>query len=156
MTTFMYMHALSFRIKQGLFKVGCKVPSALSKLSALCKISAWPLQVGKTLFQQLPKLSANSAAVVVALQEIEMGSGSVAMAAAKDVLMKRQQVSALHHNPNMRDISPGRDLGSLRCHIQSFWHSDRTFDKSNNIHGAVVSTLIYDHYTLIKLVILNT
>ncbi len=56
------------------------------------------------MFQRLPKLSANSAAVVVALQEIEMGSGSVAMAAAKDVLMKRQQVSALHHDPNMRDM----------------------------------------------------
>ena len=37
-------------------------------------------------------MAAGAAVVVVALQEIEVGGGSVAMAAAKDVLMMRQQV----------------------------------------------------------------
>ncbi|KAK9832480.1 hypothetical protein WJX81_000147 [Elliptochloris bilobata] len=48
-------------------------------------------EVGKTLFQRLADMASGAAAVVVALQEIEMGGGSVAMAAAKDVLMNRQQ-----------------------------------------------------------------
>lgn len=45
-----------------------------------------------SLFQWVADLSAKSSVVVVALQEIEMGGGSVAIAAAKDVLKKSAQV----------------------------------------------------------------
>ena len=48
--------------------------------------------MGKGLFERLADMAAGAAVVVIALQEIEVGGGSVAMAAAKDVLMKRQQV----------------------------------------------------------------
>ena len=45
-----------------------------------------------SLFQWVADLSAKASLVVVALQEIEMGSSSVAIAAAKDVLNKSAQV----------------------------------------------------------------
>ena len=48
-----------------------------------------------SLFQWVADLSAKSSIVVVALQEIEMGGGSVAIAAAKDVLNKSAQVLLL-------------------------------------------------------------
>ena len=44
------------------------------------------------LFKWIADLSAKASLVVVALQEIEMGGGSVAIAAAKDVLKKSAQV----------------------------------------------------------------
>ena len=52
------------------------------------------MQAGRGLFQKLAGMAAESAAavVVIALQEIEMGGSSVAMAAAKDALLKHQQV----------------------------------------------------------------
>ena len=52
--------------------------------------------MGKGLFERLADMAAGAAVVVIALQEIEVGGGSVAMAAAKDVLMKRQQVGLAH------------------------------------------------------------
>lgn len=45
-----------------------------------------------SLFQWVADLSAKASLVVVALQEIEMGGSSVAIAAAKDVLNKSAQV----------------------------------------------------------------
>lgn len=46
-----------------------------------------------SLFQWVADLGAKASIVTVALQEIEMGGGSVAIAAAKDVLNKSAQVS---------------------------------------------------------------
>lgn len=47
---------------------------------------------GSPLFNWIADLSAGASIAVVALQEIEMGGGSVAIAAAKDVLNKSAQV----------------------------------------------------------------
>lgn len=47
---------------------------------------------GSPLFKWIADLSANASVAVIALQEIEMGGGSVAIAAAKDVLNKSAQV----------------------------------------------------------------
>ena len=47
-----------------------------------------------SLFHWVADLSTKASIAVVALQEIEMGSSSVALAAAKDVLNKSAQVSA--------------------------------------------------------------
>ena len=57
---------------------------------------------GSPLFNWIADLSAKASIAVVALQEIEMGSSSVAIAAAKDVLKKSAQVpvcfkDAKHH-----------------------------------------------------------
>lgn len=50
---------------------------------------------GSPLFTWLADLSGKASIAVVALQEIEMGSSSVAIAAAKDVLNKSAQVNLL-------------------------------------------------------------
>lgn len=47
---------------------------------------------GSPLFNWIADLSGKASIAVVALQEIEMGSSSVAIAAAKDVLNKSAQV----------------------------------------------------------------
>ena len=64
----------------------------LARCARPCRHEQLWVQVGKGLFERLSDMAAGAAVVVVALQEIEVGGGSVAMAAAKDVLMKRQQV----------------------------------------------------------------
>ncbi len=50
---------------------------------------------GSPLFKWIADLSAKASVAVIALQEIEMGGGSVAVAAAKDILNKSAQVSCL-------------------------------------------------------------
>ena len=50
---------------------------------------------GSPLFKWITDLSAKASVAVIALQEIEMGGGSVAVAAAKDILNKSAQVSCL-------------------------------------------------------------
>ena len=52
---------------------------------------------GSPLFNWIADLSGKASIAVVALQEIEMGSSSVAIAAAKDVLNKSAQVSVQLH-----------------------------------------------------------
>ena len=47
---------------------------------------------GSPLFNWIAELSGKASIAVIALQEIEMGSSSVAIAAAKDVLNKSAQV----------------------------------------------------------------
>ena len=47
---------------------------------------------GSPLFNWIADLSAKASIAVIALQEIEMGGGSVAVAAAKDILNKSAQV----------------------------------------------------------------
>ena len=49
---------------------------------------------GSPLFKWIADLSARASVAVIALQEIEMGGGSVAVAAAKDILNKSAQVSS--------------------------------------------------------------
>ena len=48
---------------------------------------------GSPLFNWIADLSARASIAVIALQEIEMGGGSVAVAAAKDILNKYAQVT---------------------------------------------------------------
>ena len=50
---------------------------------------------GSPLFNWIADLSAKASVAVIALQEIEMGGGSVAVAVAKDILNKSAQVSCL-------------------------------------------------------------
>ena len=47
---------------------------------------------GSPLFNWIADLSAQASIAVIALQEIEMGGSSVAVAAAKDILNKSAQV----------------------------------------------------------------
>ena len=51
---------------------------------------------GSPLFNWIADLGGRASIAVVALQEIEMGGGSVAIAAAKDVLNKSAQVLCKH------------------------------------------------------------
>ena len=70
------------------------------------------MQVGKSLFERLADMAAGAAVVVVALQEIEVGGGSVAMAAAKDALMKRQQVGPGPHRHSLGCCSLALERGA--------------------------------------------
>lgn len=59
---------------------------------------------GSPLFSWIADLSGKASIAVVALQEIEMGSSSVAIAAAKDVLNKSAQVSVCSDNIAKRSL----------------------------------------------------
>ena len=61
---------------------------------------------GSALFNWIADLSAHASIAVVALQEIEMGGGSVAIAAAKDVLNKSAQVGSIPRLNTLRYMVP--------------------------------------------------
>lgn len=66
---------------------------------------------GSPLFNWIADLSAKASVAVIALQEIEMGGGSVAVAVAKDILNKSAQVSHLvstRHSQQARTASKGK------------------------------------------------